>query len=195
MAITIRSVKGSALSHAELDANFTTLDGNDLHLASSAEVLTGTDDTKACSPLGVFSAYSQINIATLPTTDHSCIGPTITALNAGGSITVLNLVILNSSSQWVQTDANTAATYAGLLGIAMESKTSGQAMKVALPMTVIKDSSWAWTPGKTLYMSETAAGITDTPPTTTNSATIIIGYAVTATVIYFKPDNMYITHT
>jgi hypothetical protein len=166
-----------------------------VELATDAETITGTDTARAVTPANARSAYTPANIAATPGSDHTATGPTTNALNAGGTITIMDLVILNSSSQWVQTDANAAATYAGMLAISLESKTSGQAMKVALPGTFVRDDTWAWTPGAVLYLSETAGQITATQPTTTDAAIRVIGFAVTADVIYFFPSPDWITHT
>ena len=166
-----------------------------VELATDAETITGTDTARAVTPANARAAYTPTNIAATPGADHTATGPTTNALNAGGTITIMDLVILNSSSQWVQTDANAAATYAGLLAISLESKTSGQAMKVALPGSFVRDDTWAWTPGAVLYLSETAGQITATQPTTTDAAIRVIGFAVTADVIYFFPSPDWITHT
>lgn len=140
-------------------------------------------------------AYTSIAaMVAAPASNLTANGPHTNALQAGASVTALQLVILNSSSQWVLTDANTSSIYAGMIGIAMETKTSGNAMNVALPGSVVRNDSWAWTPGATLYMSETAGTITATQPTTTDAAIRTIGFALTATAIYFFPSPDYITH-
>jgi len=166
-----------------------------VELATDAETITGTDTARAVTPANARAAYTPANIAATPGADHTATGSTTNALNAGGTITIMDLVILNSSSQWVQTDANAAATYAGMLAISLESKTVGQAMKVALPGTFVRDDTWAWTPGAVLYLSETAGQITATQPVTTDAAIRVIGFAVTADVIYFFPSPDWITHT
>lgn len=132
----------------------------------------------------------------LPTSDVTAKGgPRTSAFNAGATITAMDLVILDSSALWQKTDANTASIYAGMIGMSLESKTSGQAMSVALPGTIIRNDAWSWTPGATIYMSETAGAITATQPTTTDAAIRVIGYAVNADDIYFNPSPDYITHT
>jgi len=136
----------------------------------------------------------QIVMDGTPDTDHTSVGPKTTTFAAGATITVMDLVVLNSSSKWVQTDANAVGTYAGMLAISLESKTDTQSMNVALPGSFVRDDTWAWTPGAVLYLSETAAQITATAPTTTDAATRVIGYAVTADVIWFGPSPDYITH-
>jgi hypothetical protein len=153
---------------------------------------SGTSGSNGSS--GTSGTSGTANISALPGSNLTAIGPTMNALQAGASITIMDLVILNSSGQWVQTDANNISTYAGMVAIALESKTSGQAMSVALPNSVVRNDAWSWTPGAVLYMSETAGQITATQPTTSGAAIRVIGYALTATVIYFCPSPDYITH-
>jgi hypothetical protein len=140
------------------------------------------------------ASKQPINISALPGSDQTSQGPTMNALQAGASITIMDLVILNSSGQWIQTDATSISTYAGMIAIALESKTSGQAMSVALPNSVVRNDAWSWTPGAVLYMSETAGQITATQPTTSGVAIRVIGFALSADVIYFAPSPDYITH-
>jgi hypothetical protein len=53
----------------------------------------------------------------------------------------------------------------------------------------ISNSSWSWTPGDLLYVSaDTAGAITDTPPATPTNIIQIIGVAVSATCIDFRPQ-------
>ena len=128
-----------------------------------------------------------------PTTDHTSVGPTTNTFAAAGSITVMDLVYLDGSSQWAQTDADAAATSTGALAISLESKTVGQAMSVALPGSYVRDDTWAWTPGDKLYISETAGAISASVPTGVDGIVRVIGYAVTADVIWFEPSKDYVT--
>jgi len=145
---------------------------------------------------GVAPTWSVLanTVLAIPGTNLTASGPQTSAFQAGGTITAGNLVILNSSSQWVQTDANAAATYNGLLGVSLESKTVGEAMLVALPGSIVRNTAWAWTPGATLYLSETAATITETQPVTTDAAIRVVGHAVDADDVYFLPSPDWITH-
>ena len=119
-------------------------------------------------------------------------------INAGATVTAGQLVLLGTSSTWILTDANTSSTYSGMLAISLESKTSGEAMSVALPGSFVRNDAWAWTTNdmtkKFLFISETAGGITDTAPITTDAAIRYIGYVVSSTVIFFDPDGLYYTH-
>jgi len=184
---------------------------NAAHLAIASQAigdLLYADSTTTFARLGVGAAGTVLGggttpawitlantVLAIPGTNLTASGPQTSAFQAGGTITAGDLVILNSSSQWVQTDANAAATYAGLLAISLQSKTVGQAMLVALPGSIVQNTAWAWTPGNTLYISETAGAITATQPTTTDAAIRVIGYAVDADDVYFMPAGTWITHT
>lgn len=130
-----------------------------------------------------------------PSVDDTYSGPSLSGLNAGGTLAQWDLLILNSSSAWVQTDANSAATYAGMLGLATTSGTNGNPIVVAIKGAVVRNDGWTWTPGAVLYMSETAGTITATQPTTTDAAIRVVGFALTDDCIYFDPSPDYITHT
>jgi hypothetical protein len=170
------------------------------NVSISGGAVTGiTDITLADGGSGASTAelaYNNIaDMVSSPASDHTANGPHTNDFAAGASVTVMQLVILNSSSKWVLTDANTASIYSGMVAISLESKTDTQAMNVALPGSIVRDASWSWTPGAPLYISETAGAITATAPTTAAAATRCIGWALAATIIYFFPAGInYITH-
>lgn len=112
------------------------------------------------------------------------------------SSAVGDLVYLDSNSKWQKTDANTLALYNGLLGIALEVKAADAALLVALPWSFVYATGFpTFTVGSPVYMSETPWVVTQTAPTTTDSATRVIGHAIHADKLWFNPDNVYITHT
>lgn len=129
-----------------------------------------------------------------PGSNLSGTGPTTASFNAGATITAMDLCYLSSTSTWLQADATTAATSSGMLALSLQSKTIGQAMNVALPGSFVRNDAWAWTPGVPLYSSKTPAAITATQPATTDSVIRVIGFAMTAAIIFFNPSPDYITH-
>jgi len=68
-------------------------------------------------------------------------------------------------------------------------------MKVVLPKSFVRDDTWAWTIGGTIYMSETLGAMTQTAPTTADAVVRVVGYAVSADVMYFDPSPNHITVT
>ena len=128
-----------------------------------------------------------------PNTDHTSSGATTNTFNAGESVTVMDLVYMHSDGEWHLTDADAAATASGMLAISLETKTDGQAMKVALPCSFVRDDTWNWTVGAILYVSTSPAAITATAPSATDDVVRVVGWAVSADVIWFQPSSDYAT--
>lgn len=119
-----------------------------------------------------------------PAVNQTAQGPTTVSKNAGATITIMDCVFLDNAGTWQLTSASALNTANGELAISLESKTAGQAMKVALPGSVVRNDAWAWaTIGATLYLSTTSGAITDTAPTNAR----IIGYVLTDDCIMFAP--------
>jgi len=126
---------------------------------------------------------------TLPTADTYVTGNTTDSFSSGYSSAVGDLVFFGSGGKWLEVDADAVATCKGMMGIALESKTDGQAMLVALPGSFVRLDSWNWTVGDTLYAGETLGGIQNTIPTGADAIIRVIGFAVSADVIYFMPSS------
>lgn len=132
------------------------------------------------------------DIDALPNADQTSVGPKTSTFSAQSTITIMDLVYLTSASIWNKTDADSTGTAAGMLAISLETKTS-TAMSVALPGSFVRNDAWDWTPGNTLYISTTPGALTDTAPSGTDDVVRVVGFAVTATTIYFGPSPDYIT--
>ena len=78
-----------------------------------------------------------------------------------------------------------------MLVFATETQSDNPALFV-LPGAFISDDSWTWTSKDILYLSETTGEITAVAPTTSTSIVRIIGYAISATEIFFDPDITYV---
>jgi hypothetical protein len=152
--------------------------------ATGIETFASTDTLPA-------SALPGLSVE--PSVNQTAEGPFTSSINAGATITVMDCVRVSSAGTWTLTDADAESTSGGLLGISLESKTIGQAMKVALPGSVIRNDSWAWaTVGAPLYLSQTAGAITDTAPTGTDVVQRVIGFVLTDDCIFFHPSPDYI---
>jgi len=134
-----------------------------------------------------------LSLDATPDTDHTANGPQTSTLNAGYSSTLMDLVYLGSGGKWLEADADATGTSINLLGIAMEAKTDGQAMNVALAGSFVRDDTWNWTIGVPLYVSGTLGAITATKPSGSGDVVRTVGYAVTADVIFFNPSSDYVT--
>ena len=129
-------------------------------------------------------------ILTAPTPDVTCTGFSTSAFNSGYTSTAVgDLVYLDSSATWQKVDVDSTTTAYGMYGIALEVKASGNAVKVALPGSFVRVNAWNWTPGATLYASETPGGIATAIPTGANNVIRVIGFACNADYIYFMPSS------
>ena len=134
-----------------------------------------------------------LSLDATPDTDHTANGPQTSTLNAGYSSTIMDLVYLGSGGKWLEADADATGTSINLLGIALEAKTDGQAMNVALSGSFVRDDTWNWTIGVPLYISGTLGAITATKPSGSGDIVRTVGYAVTADIIFFNPSSDYVT--
>lgn len=131
----------------------------------------------------------EIQLDPTPDTDETATGPTTNLVNSSGALTKFNCLYLDGSGTWSAADASATATADKLLAIALETVGSATAIKVALPGSFIRDDTWAWTPGAPIYLSETTGALTQTAPTTTDAVVRVLGYALTADVMYFLPET------
>jgi hypothetical protein len=61
---------------------------------------------------------------------------------------------------------------------------------VGLPGSFIRDDTWAWTAGDTLYLSLTSGDLSaSVVATATDEVSRVIGYAYSATVIRLAPQQ------
>lgn len=125
-----------------------------------------------------------------PDTDHSANGPTTNTFNAGTTIAAGDIVYLASDGEWALADADGTATAEALLGVALESGTDGNPLLVALPGSFVRDDTWNWTVGAQLYLSLTAGDLSEAvAATATDDVSRVCGYAVSADVIYWFPQQ------
>jgi hypothetical protein len=125
-----------------------------------------------------------------PTADVTCTGFSTSAFNSGYTSSAIgDLVYLDASATWQKVDADAISTAGGMLGIALAVAASGSPLLVALPGSFVRVNAWTWTPGTTLYCSETPGGIATTIPTGADGVVRVIGWACNADYIYFYPSS------
>lgn len=132
-----------------------------------------------------------------PGSDDTYEGEATNDVNAGDTIAQWDLVYLDSTSgRWEFADADAASTSGGvLLALAAAAGTDGNAMNVVF-RGVVRNDGWTWTgAGKTLYVSTTAGGMTETAPSGASDVIRVVGYTLSDDVIYFNPDNAWVVHT
>ena len=176
-----------------------TVSGTDISVVLSSS--TGVDIVNDTSPqLGAALDCNGYNITDVqelrtdasPDTDLTATGPTTNSINAGATISQSDLCYLASDGEWAKADADAASTASGMLAIALAAGTDGNAMLVALPGSFVRDDSWNWTIGADLYVSTTPGGITETAPSGSADIVRVVGYAVTADIVYFQPSGAFV---
>lgn len=128
--------------------------------------------------------------------DEKWSGTTIAA-TAGATLAVGDVCYLASSGKWVLVDGILDGTDTGFdkkLGICVLASTDTNPTEILLDGVIASAAFPTFTVGSPVYLSDTAGDLTATQPSTTNFATRIVGYAVSATVLHFSPDNSYIVH-
>jgi len=119
----------------------------------------------------------------------------VIAGTAGATLAVGDLCYLNNDdSRWELVDANLSDGYDKQLGICVLAGNDGDATEMLTYGKVRSAAFPAFTVGARLYISETAGDITETAPTTTDSATRCVGIALTAEDLMFNPSPDYYTH-
>lgn len=117
---------------------------------------------------------------------------------AGAALAFGDLCYLNDNdSRWELADANLSDGYDALLGICILAAVGdGAATRMLIMGNVRADAAFpALTVGKPVYMGESAGDIVVAQPVTADVCIRVIGHALTADELLFKPDNAYITHT
>ena len=136
---------------------------------------------------------TALSLDATPSPDHTINGPQTNDVLAGYTTAIGDLVYLDPNGRWEEADADDTAKSISLLGIAMEVKSDGEAVNVALSGSFIVDASWSFGVGVPLYVHTTAGGISATKPTGSGDVVRTVGYALTATTIFFAPSSDYVT--
>jgi len=128
--------------------------------------------------------------ASIPDTDLTASGALL-ELTAGETLAFGDPLYVKSDGKLWKADANGSSTFPAI-AIAIE---AGSADNPVLAIThgVLRNDSWTWTPGGTIWLS-TAAGLTQTQPSSTNDVIQALGIAINADNIYVNPDLIYLTH-
>jgi len=133
------------------------------------------------------------------TTEGALNRPTVMSLGtdhtATGEIAIMTMsytgafgeaLYLDTNGELTKADAD-AATTMPCVAIALE---AGSGSKKVLLRGTIRDDSWAWTVGATaglIFVDVTAGALTQTAPSGTGDQVQVVGYALSATSMYFNP--------
>lgn len=168
--------QGTAIASAYLDADT-------VHLSVDQEITSKTQINKR--------QFSTVGAST-----GDCEGDIIYFGGNAASHVAGNIYTLNSSNQWVITDANATATSIGLLAIAMgTAATDGMCIRGMANL----NTAFAGSPanGDILYLDNATAGAaTGTAPTGNGDIVRVLGYKISSgNRMWFNPDNTFVEVT
>lgn len=209
-SITLAGTDGSSLS---LAGNLTTSGANAITLTTSGATNVTLPTTGTLATLAGTETFTNktltnptINGAVvtgdfqtdgLPDTDDTWTGKSTNSFNAAGTIAQFDCVYMTSSSTWALTDADAIGTAGNVLVMmAGAAGTASNPLRVIEPGSWVRNDAWNWTVGGTLYLDTTTpGGMTQTAPSGADDVVKVVGYAVSADVIYFAPSVNWIIHT
>jgi hypothetical protein len=141
------------------------------------------DEQAACAGEGTPSGSNKFATKTYIDTTSICITAT-----AGETLTQYNVVYAKSDGKYWKADANTSIITADACGIVLQSGgiVAQGTGTIQIKPGYITNNSWAWNVHASLYLGlsgaivESVAALANTKP---------LGYAETATQIYFNPQT------
>lgn len=174
---------GSTLDHLQAP----TLEG--LIPAASLSGVSASMGALTVPSITITGSGPNLIAYTFLTTNNTCSGIIFNSMTNSGGVTQWDAVFINSSGFLVKADANGAATFP-VAGLVLATTADTETVTLLLH-GVVRNDSWTWTPGGTLYLSKTPGVLTQTAPTTSADTTIVtvIGKAVTATHALIRPSQ------
>ena len=158
-----------------------------------------SDNTAHLDTTQTFTGVKRINereFTTVGGTDGDCKGDIVTFGTDASSHVAGDIYFLNSSSRWVITDADAAATSTGLLAVAMGSAAS-EGMCIRGMVSLKTTFPGSPNPGDVLYLDNATDGAaTGTAPTGNGDIVRVLGYKIgSGERMWFNPDNTFIEVT
>jgi hypothetical protein len=107
-----------------------------------------------------------------------------------GSLTAGKVYYYRSDGSWDLTDADTASTSNGMLGVALGATVSNG----LVVRGYVKNALYTGATGAILYLSTTPGEVTSTQPSGSSDIVRVIGYQISADddIIYFNPSQDWI---
>jgi len=113
----------------------------------------------------------------------------VESVTAGATVALRDVLYEKSDGEWYLADADLASTMPAMR-MAVGAGTDGNAVST-ITRGVVRYDSWTWTIGAPIYVSTTGTTtntLTQTAPTGDGDQIQIVGYALSATVMYFNPS-------
>ena len=158
-------------------------------LFAMVDVSPETDVTVKVQHMNIFKLTAGLDALA----DHGSHGPTLTGRNYGETVAIGQLVYLDSTAhEFMLADADAAGKWPAR-GIAVNSGGDGDAA-IVLVLGVVRDDSWAFTEGATLYLSDTPGVVSGTAPTGSGDCIQVVGFALSDDEAFFNFTGNYSEH-
>jgi len=109
---------------------------------------------------------------------------------AGESLSFANLAYRASDNRYNKADADVISKTEGDLAIVLTTGTTAENGYITvLKLGTVKNTSWSFTIGASLYVSQTLGVITATEPSAVGSFSRKVGFAQAANIVYFNPSQ------
>lgn len=126
-----------------------------------------------------------------PDSDHTFNGPSFTG-TSGMALALFDVCILQADGKYDKADGDAEVTTKGMCVMAAETFAGDASTGVMiLPGSFIRDDTFAYTVGAKLYLPLTPGPPTETIPPAAGDFVRVMGYARSATVIFFNPSPDY----
>lgn len=164
--------------------NFVELDDTPSNYSGHADKIVSVDSGES----GLEFVKSFIVHSTLDNNDYS--GLTTRGV-AGETLSFGDSVVVGGDSKWVKTSATSENRTDGHIGVVLASGVLNDNILLLLN-GYIRNDSWTFNVGDSVYLSTTSGELTDSEPTTSGELVRIVGYARTASTLWYSPDNTFI---
>jgi hypothetical protein len=132
----------------------------------------------------VFNA-GESSYGTILTVNQSWAGDTITGVVGDSGVTFGHILYQTSDFSYDRADASAVATMIATVGLALEAG-AGTAKKILIEGEIC-NTDWDWSAG-VIYASETLGALTQVAPVTSAAVVQIMGWALSADTMFFKPQ-------
>ncbi|MBD80950.1 MAG: hypothetical protein CL840_18680 [Crocinitomicaceae bacterium] len=136
------------------------------------------------APVASLDIDGDIGLDTSPSSNTSVNGITSVSSVDASTSGISRALYIKSNGNYDFADADAASTMP-CVALAVE---TGTGSKKIVHYGFATNSSWSWTTGGLIYVSTTSGQLTQTPPTGTGDQVQIVGYATSATTIFFNPS-------